>query len=492
MHAATASLLSTARSMFVPRGHLPAEYTRFQLLDALQGSSSYLRGVLTLHSTLVGAGMASGATASTAATIVTFILKDGSSHIGSLLFASLFSSHFDSEIKWWRLFADIINDVGLTLELAAPLGGPALFLPLTCAANVCKALCGVAAGATRVAISSHFASVVSGNSGGAPTAQIAEMQAKEGTQETAVTLLGLLLGLTFSTALNSSRTMQWTAFVLLTVVHVVANYRAVRTLQLRSLNRGRLSILAHAFGVRVSAGGTATSSPRSPGRRRRSSSAALIISPGEVRLPSPGEVAAMEPVFPSHFAPPMLGGSRLRLRFGASWTTLLRLASSCAQCEDERDCGRALLAVVDAPGPSNARWAPKILSQRGLKSKQLSMLDGERPGWSGVLVAACGSGDALDVVVSIVGQPSKRLLLYVLFSVDTLVRSHRGGRFVLDSPPSSRWPCCVALASLENRLRTSVEREFSDFVIALQHAGFNAEDLAIADDGYRLQAVTPA
>jgi hypothetical protein len=35
--------------------------------------------------------------------------------VGSLLFASAFSGAFESDVKEWRLFADIINDVGLTL-----------------------------------------------------------------------------------------------------------------------------------------------------------------------------------------------------------------------------------------------------------------------------------------------------------------------------------------------------------------------------------------
>ena len=41
----------------------------------------------------------------------------------SLLFAWVGSRRFDSEIKFWRLFADVINDVGLTLELASPYFG---------------------------------------------------------------------------------------------------------------------------------------------------------------------------------------------------------------------------------------------------------------------------------------------------------------------------------------------------------------------------------
>jgi hypothetical protein len=45
--------------LFLPRGSLPPEYLLFQALDSLQALCSYLRGVLTLHSTLTGAGIAS-------------------------------------------------------------------------------------------------------------------------------------------------------------------------------------------------------------------------------------------------------------------------------------------------------------------------------------------------------------------------------------------------------------------------------------------------
>lgn len=148
--------LNALRVLFLPRGDVSAEYIRFQLLDSLQAMCSYLRGVLTIHATLVGVGAAAGAEAATAATIA-FILKDGSAMLGSLAFNYFCSTGFDADLRWWRLFADLVNDVGLTLELLAPLTGPRFFLATTCTANLCKALCGVAAGATRVAISQHFA-----------------------------------------------------------------------------------------------------------------------------------------------------------------------------------------------------------------------------------------------------------------------------------------------------------------------------------------------
>ncbi|CAB1110932.1 unnamed protein product [Ectocarpus sp. CCAP 1310/34] len=49
-----------------------------------------------------------------------WVLRDGFGMIGSLLFSYAASSHMDSNIKEWRLFADIANDVGLTLDLVAP------------------------------------------------------------------------------------------------------------------------------------------------------------------------------------------------------------------------------------------------------------------------------------------------------------------------------------------------------------------------------------
>lgn len=67
-----------------------------------------------------------------------WVLRDGFGMVGSLLFSYVASSHMDSNIKEWRLFADIANDVGLTLDLVAPVfrGNFALVSSL---ATVCKA-----------------------------------------------------------------------------------------------------------------------------------------------------------------------------------------------------------------------------------------------------------------------------------------------------------------------------------------------------------------
>lgn len=111
-------------------------------------------------------------------------------------------------MRSWRLFADVINDVGLTLEMLAPLAGEH-FLVVACVGNVCKALCGVAAGGTRATITAHFARADN----------LADVAAKEGSQETAVTLLGLAAGYAFASVVNEHALSIWVAFVLLTLLH---------------------------------------------------------------------------------------------------------------------------------------------------------------------------------------------------------------------------------------------------------------------------------
>ena len=61
-----------------------------------------------------------------------------------------------------------------------------------------------------------------------------------GAQHTVVSLFGLVFGMWFARVANASPVRIWTAYVSLTIVHLVANYIAMRTLALRSLNRNRM------------------------------------------------------------------------------------------------------------------------------------------------------------------------------------------------------------------------------------------------------------
>ena len=179
------------------------------------------------------------ASATALAATLNWILRDGAGMLGSLAFSTWGSSRFDLDVKTWRLFADIINDIALSLEFLAPALGKDWFLPILCVSSLCKALCGVAAGCTRGVISQHFA----GPSGGT---NLSDVAAKESTQETAVRFVALLVGWHIAPLLLADPTTATTAFVTLTLAHVAANYVGVSSLALTTLNANRFdAVLAH-------------------------------------------------------------------------------------------------------------------------------------------------------------------------------------------------------------------------------------------------------
>ncbi|DAZ92464.1 TPA: hypothetical protein N0F65_012694 [Lagenidium giganteum] len=238
------------KEMFLPAGYpdsVSEDYLTFQFWDTIQAMCSYLRGVLATQSVLQSVGVGDDKATPLAAALQ-WVLRDGSGMIGGLTFAYIVGPKFDMNVKRWRLFADVINDVGLTLDMLAPYF-PSLVTEVLCVSSVCKTMCGVAAGSTRSSLMTHFAK----------RDNMADCSAKEGSQETAVKLFGLLFGMYFANAVNSSRSSVWVAFIFLTLVHVYANYNAVSGLCIPTLNRQRAGILIERFLQRSKS--TATMSP---------------------------------------------------------------------------------------------------------------------------------------------------------------------------------------------------------------------------------------
>ncbi|GMI41545.1 hypothetical protein TeGR_g14315, partial [Tetraparma gracilis] len=201
--------------------------------DSLQGLCSYLRSVLATSAVLTAIGVGSSA-ASPLAAAVTWALRDGAGLLTSLAFTSLNAPSFRLHIREYRLFADVINDVGLFVDMMLPHFPPCFLLPAAALSTACKACCGVAAGATRSDITMHFA--LDGN--------VSDLIAKEGSQETAVTLIGILLGSYLASLLPDSELVKLAVFSLLTAVHVLANYRAVLLLRLPAVNFAVLASLS--------------------------------------------------------------------------------------------------------------------------------------------------------------------------------------------------------------------------------------------------------
>jgi hypothetical protein len=130
------------RSTFLPSGYptkTPPGYLSYSMWSWIQDTSTQLRSVLATQRVLEGVGVGrEGATALSA--LMNFLVRDGCGMAATLMFTSVASSRFKTDVKRWRLFADIMVDLGITLEVAATLVPKHLFLPMICEYDSCRRL----------------------------------------------------------------------------------------------------------------------------------------------------------------------------------------------------------------------------------------------------------------------------------------------------------------------------------------------------------------
>nr|GMD84619.1 protein root UVB sensitive 3 isoform X1 [Ipomoea batatas] len=258
---------------FIPEGFpnsVTPDYVPFQVWDLLQGLSTYVRMMLSTQALLSAIGVGEKSATVIGATFQWF-LRDLSGMIGGILFTFYQGSNLDSSAKMWRLIADFMNDLGMLMDLLSPLL-PSAFLFILCLGSLSRSFTGVASGATRAALTQHFA--LQDNA--------ADISAKEGSQETVATMIGMAFGMLLARITNGHAIAIWISFLSLTIFHMygqfcaaflspptpypmysmltrlasnmsliiliyVANYKAVSCLSLTTLNCERSSILLSHF-----------------------------------------------------------------------------------------------------------------------------------------------------------------------------------------------------------------------------------------------------
>ncbi|XP_026318268.1 RUS1 family protein C16orf58 homolog [Hyposmocoma kahamanoa] len=217
---------SWLKHIFLPQGYpdsVSRDYITYQLWDTAQAFCSTITGTLATQEVLRGVGVGDTAITPLSATI-TWVLKDGCGHIGRIVFAYSHGSYLDAYSKKWRLYADVLNDVAMCIEMSLP-----IFKQLTtfalCVSTVMKAIVGVAGGATRAAMTQHHA--IRGN--------LADVSAKDSAQETAVNLIASLTAILMLYIFGNSVLI----FIIMVILHITFNYFAVRSVCLRTLNEPR-------------------------------------------------------------------------------------------------------------------------------------------------------------------------------------------------------------------------------------------------------------
>ncbi|XP_036797284.1 RUS1 family protein C16orf58 homolog isoform X1 [Oncorhynchus mykiss] len=232
------TIIGVFKSVFLPQGYpesVSGDYLQYQFWDTLQAFSSSLSGTLATQASLRGVGVGNQE-ATVAAATITWLLRDGTGMLGRILFAWLKGNKLDSEAKKWRLVADVLNDIAMFMEILAP-NFPTCFTLIVCSAGIFKSIVGVAGGATRAALTLHQAR----------RDNMADISAKDGSQETLVNLAGLLVSLILIPLVTDNPLLTFVLFFLFTILHLCANYKAVRSVVMETLNEARLAIVLHQY-----------------------------------------------------------------------------------------------------------------------------------------------------------------------------------------------------------------------------------------------------
>ncbi|PRP78398.1 hypothetical protein PROFUN_14198 [Planoprotostelium fungivorum] len=231
----TSFLSDFLRQAFLPEGYphtVSSDYLEYQKWDSLQALCSSITGLLSTQAVLKGVGVGD-ANATAAAAVLQWVIRDGTGRFGHIFFAWSQGNDLDSNSKFWRLMADVLNDAALALEVISP-NFPNLFVLIISTASLFRAAVGVAGGATRAAIRQHQSR--SGN--------MADVSAKDGSQETATGLIGMVLGFFLaSSSLMEDPTSIALLFILFSVLHIWSNYLAVIAVVFDTLNRQRFYLL---------------------------------------------------------------------------------------------------------------------------------------------------------------------------------------------------------------------------------------------------------
>jgi hypothetical protein len=250
-----------------------------------------------------GLGVGDSAASPTGAMLIQ-VIRECMGKLATIFFAHRMGTSIEAECKAYRLGSDILTETAMIIDCMSPWFPTQIRFLVLCISSILFSAAGVAGGASKSSLSGHFAKCNN----------LGELNAKDGSQETVISLAGMMTGtLIVSWLTTPFRT--WAALLSLLALHFVLNRIGVRAVEMRSLNRQRANIAFSSF-----------------------------LSSNKILTPS--EVSKRERIFESH------GGSVIRWnsesiigysRFGVSINVLL---SSLAEGDIHTKTGAMTLEKV--------------------------------------------------------------------------------------------------------------------------------------------------
>ncbi|KAH6722322.1 vitamin B6 photo-protection and homoeostasis-domain-containing protein [Leptodontidium sp. MPI-SDFR-AT-0119] len=299
------SYVKSVLNVFLPAGYphsVTSDYLEYQIYDSLQAFSSSIAGMLSSRAVLEGIGVGDSHASPTAALLLS-VLQESMGRIATILFAHRLGTSLEPECKMYRLAADVFNDAAMILDCLSPAFPKASRVALLSLSSVLRSLCGVAAGSSKASLSAHFAT--QGNLG--------ELNAKDSSQETVISLLGMLVG-SIVVSHITSKTATWTALIFLLAIHLGTNYLAVRAVCMRTINRQRANLIFSHILEQIS-----TAVEQVPDVKKHSKSYNPV--PDAMQWPEPGAIKLQERVFERdgvlRWKGEVLGYCKLGVDFGA-------------------------------------------------------------------------------------------------------------------------------------------------------------------------------
>ncbi|KAI3900067.1 hypothetical protein MKW98_000967 [Papaver atlanticum] len=227
---------SQCRQLFIqlmlPEGYpssVSNDYLEYSLWRAVQGIASQISSVLSTQALLYAVGLGKGAIPTAAA--VSWVLKDGIGYLSKILL-SKYGRHFDVNPKGWRLCADLLENTAYGLEILTP-SFPHLFVFIGAAAGAGRSAASLIQASTRSCFYAGFAA----------QRNFAEVIAKGEAQGMVSKSIGIMLGIGLAHCIGSSTYLAFASFFVVTGVHMFCNLKSYQSIQLRTLNPYRASLV---------------------------------------------------------------------------------------------------------------------------------------------------------------------------------------------------------------------------------------------------------
>ncbi|KAJ0379600.1 hypothetical protein COL26b_002110 [Colletotrichum chrysophilum] len=160
-----------------------------------------------------------------------YVIRESMGRLGTIAFAHLMGTSIEAECKAYRMASDVLCSIAFILDCLSPLFPRSIRFLILCCSSILFAASGVAGNASKSSLSGHFAK----------WNNLGELNAKDASQETAISLMGMLTG-TLVVSCLTTPTTTWTTLFILIAIYLFLNWKGVRAVKSRSLNRQRANI----------------------------------------------------------------------------------------------------------------------------------------------------------------------------------------------------------------------------------------------------------